>query len=113
MKKTFLICPVRGHDMQETEDIVKKLESEGWKVHWPPRDTNQEDEHGYNICTENMNAIKYADVVHIVWDGKSTGSVFDMGMAFALGKKIVPISMPPLTEYKSFQNMVHVWANLD
>ena len=43
MKKAFLICPVRGHSMDETTKIVVDLENDGWQVHWPPRDTNQED----------------------------------------------------------------------
>ena len=109
--KTFLICPVRGHKPEETEEIVAKLEKEGWEVHWPHRDTNQEDEHGLNICKENRGAIITADIVHIVWDGKSTGSLFDMGMAFALGKEIKIIELPLLTRGKSFQNMITRWEN--
>lgn len=108
--KTFLICPVRGHEMKETEMIVSKLESEGWQVHWPPRNTEQDDPTGYRICSDNLAAIRDADVIHIVWDGKSQGSLFDAGMAFALGKKIIPIQLPELTEGKSFQNMVTEWA---
>ena len=110
MKKSFLICPVRGHEMSETESIVRELENE-YLVHWPPRDTNQIDETGYRICTDNMNAIKNADVVHIVWDGKSQGSLFDLGVAFALGKQLIPISLPADTDGKSFQNMMNEWAN--
>lgn len=108
--KTFLICPVRGHDEDEFFDIASDLEMNGWYVHWPPRDTNQDDPIGYQICAENLDAIKKSDVVHFVWDGKSTGCLFDLGMAFALGKKIIPIEMPSLTDYKSFQNMVNKWA---
>ncbi|MFX0208408.1 MAG: nucleoside 2-deoxyribosyltransferase [Candidatus Hodarchaeota archaeon] len=108
--KTFLICPVRGHDPSETFDVVSKLEIGGWDVHWPPRDTDQEDDVGLNICKENRQAIEDADVVHFVWDGKSTGCLFDLGIAFALKKPIIPISMPKLTSHKSFQNMVNAWA---
>jgi nucleoside 2-deoxyribosyltransferase len=110
--KTFLICPVRGHDQSETEAIVKKLESEGWQVHWPPRDTNQNDPTGLAICNDNCSAIAAADAVHIIWDGKSQGSLFDLGCAFALQKKVIPIELPPPTEGKSFQNMVREWAGL-
>lgn len=108
--KTFLICPVRGHEMGETSQVVESLESQGWEVHWPPRDTNQVDDSGYRICTDNANAIRNADAVHIVWDGKSQGSLFDLGVAFAFGKKIIPIEMPEKTQHKSFQNMVDVWS---
>ena len=109
--KTFLICPVRGHSPEETAEIVTNLEKEGWEVHWPHRDTNQEDEHGLNICKENREAIIEADIIHLIWDGKSTGSLFDLGMTFALRKEIKVIDLPPLTEGKSFQNMITKWAN--
>lgn len=108
--KTFLICPVRGHSAEETAEIVTRLEAQGYQVHWPPRDTNQDDLTGYRICGDNLAAIFMADVVHVVWDGKSQGCLFDLGMAFALGKKVIPISMPVRTEGKSFQNMVSEWA---
>jgi hypothetical protein len=108
--KTFLICPVRGHDPSELMEHVKKLEDDGWEVHYPPRDTNQVDDTGIRICLDNKNAIERADAVHFIWDGKSQGCLFDLGMAFVLGKRIIPISMPELTEGKSFQNMVDAWS---
>ncbi len=108
--KTFLICPVRGHEMAETEKTVGQLEVWFDNVHWPPRDTDQNDNTGYRICLDNLQAIRDADVVHIIWDGKSQGCLFDLGMAFALGKKIVILSLPDFTEGKSFQNMVKEWA---
>lgn len=112
MIKTFLICPVRGYDQSEIEKIVNDLELHGYQVHYPARDTNQEDDTGYRICGENRTAIIAADVVHFIWDGKSQGCLFDLGMAFALGKRVIPISMPALTSAKSFQNMVVKWAGL-
>jgi len=108
--KTFLICPVRGVDKKETESIVSKLESDGYTVHWPHRDTDQTDDVGLRICGDNRTAICNADVVHIVWDGKSQGCLFDLGMAFAESKKIIPIKLPEATEHKSFQNMVMAWS---
>jgi len=108
--KTFLICPVRGHDISEAQATVDKLEAEGWEVHYPPRDTDQSDPVGLQICTTNMEAIRDADAVHIIWDGKSQGSLFDLGIAFAFGKRIIPLSLPEPTEYKSFQNMVRAWV---
>ena len=111
--KTFLVCPVRGHDATETENIVKKLENDGYKVHWPPRDTNQNDDTGYKICKQNLMAIMSADVVHFIWNGESQGCLFDLGMAFTLGKKVIPISMPDKTDGKSFQNMVTEWERLN
>jgi nucleoside 2-deoxyribosyltransferase len=108
--KTFLICPVRGADQTEAAKHVARLEAEGWLVHWPPVDTNQDDDTGYRICKDNAAAIASADAVHLIWDGKSQGCLFDLGVAFALGKRIIPIDMPPLTDGKSFQNMVAFWS---
>jgi len=109
-KRTFLICPVRRVDLAETAGVVARLESEGWQVHWPPRDTNQDDPHGLQICRDNLAAIYSANCVHFIWDGKSQGCLFDLGMAFALHKRIVPVQMPELTPHKSFQNMVKQWS---
>jgi len=108
--KTFLICPVRGHDAAKWESFVDELERRGWEVYWPPRDTIQDDPTGLSICRKNREAIQGADAVHVIWDGKSQGVLFDLGMAFALGKKIAVIALPEATEGKSFQNMVRAWA---
>jgi nucleoside 2-deoxyribosyltransferase len=108
-KRAYLICPVRGHDMSETAHLVRGLEEEGWEIHWPPRDTDQVDETGYRICKDNREAIRQADVVFVVWDGKSRGSLFDMGMAFAMDKPVRALELPPETEERSFQKMVREW----
>lgn len=107
--KVFLICPVRGHSPEETSSLVNELEQDGWDVHWPHRDTNQDDPIGLRICQDNRAAIEQAHLVFVVWDGKSTGSLFDLGMAFALRKQIVALELPEQTEGKSFQNMVREW----
>jgi len=112
-KKSFLICPVRGHESSELEFVVQQLENEGWTVHWPPRDTQQDnDPTGLRICGDNRKAIEEADVIHVVWDGKSQGSLFDLEIAFALRKKVVAIQLPDATESKSFQNMVRHWERV-
>lgn len=114
----FLICPVRGITEEYAEGIetqVKELEAQGHKVHWPSRDTNQHDITGMNICEENRRAIKAADIVYVIWDGKSQGVLFDLGMAFAMKKKIRTITgyMPSMTNGKSFQNMIFAWEEND
>jgi hypothetical protein len=109
-KKTFLISPVRDASDKKLRilaKIVEHLENNGWDVHWPYRDTEQTDPTGgLRICEDNMDAIAEADVVHFVWDGTSKGSLFDLGMAFSMAKRIIPLVLPPLTKEKSFQNMV-------
>lgn len=106
--KAFLICPVRGHEEEEFQSYVDELEEVGFVVHFPPRDTDQVDPTGtgYTICQANRAAIEAADVVFIVWNGESQGSIFDLGMAFAMGKRVIPLFLPELTAHKSFQNML-------
>lgn len=108
--RTFLICPVRGRPAEAWTEQVAALEAEGWEVHWPPRDTDQSDPTGIQICTDNVAAIRKADVVHVIWDGQSQGCLFDLGAAFAMMKRIIPIELPDASDGKSFQNMVRAWA---
>lgn len=91
--KTFLICPVRGYSADAHAEAVQALEAEGWSVHWPPRDTDQNDPVGLRICTDNARAIAGADAVHVIWDGKSQGVLFDLGVAFALKKRVIPFTL--------------------
>ena len=66
-KSAFIICPVRGASEEEKkfiDDYVANLEAEGWKAHYPLRDTNQDDPIGLNICSENRQGIRDADEVH-------------------------------------------------
>ena len=108
--RSFLICPVRNKPPELYAAIVSELESRGFSVHWPPRDTDQHDPSGFRICQDNARAIRDASVVHVVWDGHSQGCLFDLGVAFAYGKRVEPIELPPVTDGKSFQNMIRVWA---
>lgn len=109
-RSTFLICPVRGRNPASWAAEVAKLEADGWAVHWPPRDTDQNDPIGLTICRTNAEAIRVADAVHIIWDGQSQGSLFDLGVAFALDKPLYVIDVPAPSEGKSFQNMMRAWA---
>ena len=86
--KIFLISPVKWVDVMEEEEILKYvqiLEDGGHEVHRPIRDTGSQ----FEICTQNAIVIRDADEVHVWWDSGSSGSKFDLGVAFALGKKIV------------------------
>jgi nucleoside 2-deoxyribosyltransferase len=106
----YLICPVRGTDKFTYAKVVEQLEAEGKTVYWPARDTDQTDDIGYRICKNNAAAIEQADVVYVIWDGESEGCLFDLGVAFALHKPIIPLDLPPPTPTKSFQNMISEWA---
>ena len=111
MKKAFIICTVRGATeeyKQKLEDYIKILENKGYKVHLPHRDTNQESR-GLDICMENAIAIKESDEVHIFYNGRSQGSHFDMGVAFAFGKPMTIVENEELPIGKSFPLMLVEW----
>ena len=108
MKKAFLISPVTNSDGGKTLlETVAFLESDDWILHWPVRDTRQIDgEGGYNIMVENMKAMKEAELVFVWWDEESKGSLFDLGMALALDKRVICVNPPESTKGKSFQNIL-------
>jgi len=118
-KKVFIICPVRNVDVVTKRIIaeyVQYLEHQvGAKVHWPSRDTDQNDSTGLYICEQNREAIFSADEIHIWYDPTSQGTIFDLGMLFAFRrsmkkKKIILINPLHLAEartaHKSFANML-------
>jgi nucleoside 2-deoxyribosyltransferase len=115
MINVFLICPVRNATEEQKEKMaqyISDLESVDKKVYYPARDTNQVDSIGYRICCDNKNAIKEADEIHIFYDPNSSGSLFDLGMAFALDKKLTLVNIDdiPSTPTKSFSNMIKEWS---
>lgn len=111
-QKAFLICPIRNTAIEYELGIEAQLEvlEKDYEVHYPKRDTNQLATE-LQICEDNRKAIEAADVVFFIWDGKSQGCLFDLGMAFAMRKpvKIITGYMPPMTRGKSFQNMAYAW----
>jgi hypothetical protein len=109
--KIFIIQPVRNISEEMKQELVAyvtELESEGHEVYLPMKDTDQNDPIGYKICDANKLAIKSCDEVHIAWDGKSQGCLFDLGIAFAFNKRIKTIKnfLPEITGEKSFQKFI-------
>ena len=116
--RIFIIHPIREANdnyKKGIDNYVAMLEKQGHVVYQPSRDTDQDDFHGLRICQDNLKAIQEADEIHIAWDGKSKGCLFDLGMAFALGKTIRTIIgyFPAQSNGKSFQNMVYKYTGLD
>lgn len=114
----FIIHPIRNASQKVIDAVelyVKHLEDKGHSVYDPQRDTEQDDPIGLNICNQNKDAILNADEVHIAWDGKSTGSLFDIGMAFMANKKVKIIKdiFPDKTKGKSFANMIRAYSIRD
>ncbi len=89
----YVICAVRNASpfrVNVIREHVERLREEGHHVHFPPDDVDQNDPTGEGICRVHLAAMIKADEVHVFWDVESKGSHFDLGMAYALGKKIVP-----------------------
>ena len=112
--KVFVICSVRGTSPEykkKLEDYAKSLEDKGIKVYLPHRDTNQELS-GYEICKQNTKAIAQSNEVHVFYNPESQGTHFDMGVAFAYGRKIVVVENVEYGEGKSYPRMLDEWANI-
>ena len=90
----YIICPVRNASSDIVDMIrnyVVGLKKSGHSVHFPNDDVNQDDATGLFICEQHLSAMRQCDRVDIFWDVHSSGSHFDLGMAFALKKIINPI----------------------
>jgi nucleoside 2-deoxyribosyltransferase len=91
----YIICAVRGATSERVKEIrayaASLRDTEKHHVHFPPDDAPQEDPTGEAICRTHLAAMERADEVHVFWDVNSKGSHFDLGMAYALRKKVVPI----------------------
>jgi hypothetical protein len=89
--RIYLICPVRNGTPEDVAEYVAIREADGDTVHFPPRDVEQDDPTGARICAEHRNAMGWCDECHVFWDAASSGSHFDLGMAYALHKPIILI----------------------
>jgi hypothetical protein len=116
--KAFVICPVRNVSPEFKMILLAEIAylEKYYEVYYPARDTDQNDDTGFWICNSNLEAIKKAKVVFVTWDGQSQGSLFDLGMAFALKKKIKILSDKLFPDVfhggKSFENMVRKWEEI-
>lgn len=115
--KVFIICPVRNATKEQKETLKeykKQLIGNGNLVYYPDDDNPYEksDKIGFKICEENRRALSEADEVHILFDPESRGTLFDLGMAFALNKRLRIVNIDVLipTEDKSFSNMILEWS---
>lgn len=93
--RIYIICAVRNASPDRVKEIRAYAEAkrtEGHHVHFPPDDAPQDDPTGEAICRTHLAAMRNADEVHVFWDVKSSGSHFDLGMAYALGINLVPVA---------------------
>lgn len=111
--RIFIICPVRNASAEQKDKITSYMDNQianGHSVYYPAIHTDQSGD-GVNICKQNKSAIVEADEVHVFYDPNSAGTLFDLGMAYALNKPLVLINTVELTEHKSFNNVIRQWAN--
>jgi hypothetical protein len=115
--KIYVICPVRNvteEQIEEVRDYVAQLEAEGHDVHYPPRDVEQDDPTGWGIVMGHGNAMKEADRVDIFWDKTSSGSHFDLGMAWSLEKDIKLVkTYQEDGEGKSYVKVMRQWEETE
>ena len=104
--KITIICLVRSGTPDEVYSYVAELEKGGHQVYFPPRDTPQDDPTGLNICLRMCQQIRLADEVHIFYNKDSQGIHFDMGCAFALGKKWKLVNSPSDGNEKSYIKVI-------
>lgn len=109
--RIYIICSVRDGTDEAVFHYVEVLRAQGHEVHFPPDSVDQNDPVGTAICGAHYLAMQAADEVHIFWDVRSYGSHFDLGMAFALGKKFVPVkALQPDGEGKSYWKVINACA---
>jgi len=102
----YIICPVRNITKEQEKEIahyVMEMELEGHTVHFPQRDVDQNDPTGTTICSLHAQAMTAATRVDVFWDRTSSGSHFDLGMAYILRKRIKIVKLyQPDSEGKSY-----------
>ena len=97
MAKVFIIHSMGMSD--EALEHARQLELQLHETYVPCRDTAQEpgpdDPEDFEkvILAKNLEGIKWADEVHLIWDLSSMGSMFDLGSAYALGKPIYVVQV--------------------
>ena len=113
--KIFLICPVRNATEEQRkwiEDFVSQKYEEGYVIHAPHLHTVQTDLFGgYAICKQNAEAVASSQEIDIYYDQSSTGSVFDLGVAYALHKPLVLLNKEEI-EFKDgdlIDDMIKTW----
>ncbi len=73
-------------------DYAIKMESEGHEIILPALDDSLF-KNTLEILQANKERMQNADEVHLFYDGKSHGAIFDFGMAFMAGKPLFIIYM--------------------
>jgi hypothetical protein len=112
----YLICSVRKATPEQIaayDSYVAELERKGCKVHYPPRDVEQDDPTGLAILFAHKDVMRDCKEVHAFWSPESEGSVNDLGMALMADKPIKLVNKKVMEEWlaahpgKSFTRVVY------
>lgn len=104
IKKTICIIGTTSY-RKKIEEHAATLRQHGHTVLIPAFDDHA-DLDDLGVCEHNRSKIEAADVVHMIWDQRSTGTIFDFGMCFALRKPVRIIYM----EKKTFRGVMEKYA---
>lgn len=77
-------------------DHKNEMQELGFEVSIPAFD-DFEDYNDLAVAEYNRAQIITADEIHLIWDGRSIGTIFDFGMVFALQKPLKIIYIEPKT----------------
>jgi len=81
------------HSLSMTDEALELEKRLNCKCYIPGRDTDQK-QNGDGILRDNFKAMRDCDnAVYVIWDGESFGCLFDMGLAYSLGKSIWPYKL--------------------
>jgi hypothetical protein len=88
-------------------EVEKRLINDGHRVRIPAFDDHADlDELG--VCEYNRELIEWAEEVHLIWDRRSTGTIFDFGMCFMARKPLVIEYLEP----KTFEGVMKKYAGI-
>ena len=83
-----------------------EMEKRGHKVMMPTFDNQAETEK--ELLAANKSKIEWAEQVHLLWDGRSPGTILDIGITIGLAKPLAIIYL----EKKSIPEIVKQYAEL-
>ena len=96
MKIDFII-----HSLKLLNKALALEKELGRPCYIPGRDTEQH-EGGRDILSQNFEGMKGCVNVYVIWDGQSQGTLFDIGMAYALGISLLPVELVNNRSWVSF-----------
>ena len=88
------------HSLKLKKEAINHELTLGKSCYIPGRDTNQTQ--GDDILKQNLEGMKGCREAHVIWDGQSMGTLFDMGMAYGLGIPIKPIILAQNRSWVNF-----------